>query len=90
VGGGLIIGPAVGSIIYAFVGYAGTFYIFGTFNILFGIALCWLLPEKRKNSSKITNDNESPLIDDEETDKSKNENENPKLLTDVTYCSLLK
>jgi hypothetical protein len=49
-----------------------------------------LLPEKRKNSSKITNDNESPLIDDEETDKSKNENENPKLLTDVTYCSLLK
>ena len=45
---GLITGPIIGSALYGWFGFKGCFFIFGSFEIVVGIAMRIMLPERRK------------------------------------------
>jgi MFS family permease len=51
VGIGLMIGPVLGSLIYGFVGYAPTFYIFGSVIGLGLIIVFFLLPPRLNHTA---------------------------------------
>jgi MFS family permease len=46
---GLIISPVVGSTLYSYYGYSGTFYIVGTVSTIPGLYILWKLPDKQPN-----------------------------------------
>lgn len=75
VGMGLALGPAIGSIVYPHLGYAGTMYFFGALNFLAMCTVFWCIPDELdgtvsdKEVAKIEAEMEDLFeIDDEEDD----------------------
>ena len=48
IGLGLVIGPIIGSTLYSLFGFKGTFYVYGSFEILLGIVMRITLPDRRQ------------------------------------------
>lgn len=69
-------GPLLGSLVYGWLGYIGTFYFFTVYIALFGFGSVYLIPA-RVNT-----------ITDEADDEENEEKGNPDLV--VTYCDILK
>jgi MFS family permease len=65
---GLVLGPVFGSFLYYEAGYAGTFYIFGTAQIIFGGFLLFYLPKEKQKYIPLRVDDESQteVVDEEE------------------------
>ena len=42
---GLIIGPVIGSALYSWLGYANTFYIYGSFLVFLSVVIKFNFPE---------------------------------------------
>ena len=63
---GLIIGPIVGSVLYAFLGFAKTFYVYGTFLVFLGGVIKCLFPDTGKRTAKRTQIEEALMPPSEE------------------------
>jgi len=49
---GLISGPLIGSLLYSYLEYAKTFFVYGSFFLVFAIAACFIV----KVTPKVNND----------------------------------
>lgn len=54
-GFGLIIGPIIGSMLYAFLGFSYTFYVYGAFLVFLGFVIKLMFPDtKDRKNNKLT------------------------------------